>query len=144
MVTSSTLNGQLIIGKLLSTSLSSGFKATSGNKIQLWTINTQAIDLLTSIGLYNLGNVQGSITFQLHDKRGGKTEVSGHNIGDLIPVNAENITKIVITSDTPTTDGNSPNGMKLILNGCITPTTLQTKAQVEDIDTTPIPGKHFV
>ena len=140
-VVSVNLNGKGTIGASLTSFPSAGFTATSGDRIQSWTIVTKTLDAVTSIGLSSASNVQGPIRYQLFDSFDGLTEVTGDTVGQILTVNSEFVERIVITADVPTTDGQPPRNIKLTLNGCFKEDMLRTKAQVEDADTTTLPSK---
>ena len=143
-VNSINLNGEVISDVRSSLLLSSGLTAKSGNKLQSWTINTSVIDAITSIGLINSPNVRGPIHYQFYDDFDTLIEVNGNNVGQIVPVNAENIERIVITANSPTRDGRPPRNLKLTLNGCFREEQLRTKAQIESIRTSPMRGKQRI
>ncbi|CAF4215767.1 unnamed protein product, partial [Rotaria magnacalcarata] len=131
-IISMTLNGEVISDFNSISSASSGLTAKTGDKLQTWTIVTNLIDTVTSIGLVNSPNVIGPIRYQLYDNFDAVTEVSGDYAGQIIPIYAENIEQIVITTNVPTTDNQPPKNLKLSLNGCFKEEQLRTKAQVEE------------
>jgi hypothetical protein len=124
------LNNQTIYDVTRSSLLTTGLTAKSGKKIDSWTLNTKAFDAVTLIGLTNSPNVVGKVRYQLYDGFDTLTEVTG-NVGQLIPLNAENIERIVITTSSDTNDGLPPKNLKLVLQGCFKEEQLLTKAQVE-------------
>lgn len=134
------LNGQDISILGLTSFPVSGFTASSGNKLQSWTISTKSIDAVTHIGLIDSNNVQGPIRYIFYDTFDSVTEVIGNNVGDIVPVMLENIERIIVASDRVTTDGQPPRNLKLVLNGCIRSIGLSTKAQIESTTTTVATG----
>lgn len=134
------LNGQETAGVSMSSFPVTGFTAASGNRIQSWTIETKTLDTITEIALTNSPNVVGPIRYRLFDSFDGVTEVIGATVGQVLRVNAENIERIVITTDNPTSDGQPPRNLKLTLNGCYRGDSLATKAQVESVTTTTAQG----
>ncbi|CAF4894723.1 unnamed protein product [Rotaria sp. Silwood1] len=137
-INSMTLNGEVISDVSSVSSLSSGLTAKSGNTLQSWTIFTKPIDGITSIGLINSPNVIGPIQYQLYDSFDTLIEAKGNYVGQIVPINAEYIERIVITTSLPTIDGQPPKNLKLILNGCFKEEQLRTKAQIENDQTTTI------
>ena len=137
-----TMNGQDTSAASLTSFPSAGFTAASGNTVLSWTIETRSLDGVTQIGLTDSPNVRGPIRYRLFDGFDTLTEVIGNNVGDILNVMAENIERIVITTDTPTNDGKPPRNVKLVLSGCFKGDGLATKAQVENADTTTVQGKY--
>jgi hypothetical protein len=135
-----TLNGAETSAYGISSFPSTGFSATTGNQVQSWTIETKLIEAVTNIGLMNSPNVQGPITYSLYDGFDSLTEVVGKKVGDIVSVMAENIERIVITTNVNTTDNQPPKNLKLYLKGCFQATILLTKAQIELRDTTTTRG----
>ena len=121
---------------------SAGFTATSGNTLQTWTIETRTLDAVTQIALTNSPNVKGPIRYTFYDSFDPLAEFVAANVGDIVSVMVENVERIVISTDTPTTDGQPPRGLKLVLNGCFKSNGLATKAQVENAATTKGTSKH--
>lgn len=135
-----TLNGRETPAVSLSSFPSGGFTAASGNRIQSWIIETKTLDVVTEIGLMNAPNVVGPIRYSLYDSFDGLTEVVGNSVGQIVPIMAESIERIVITTNAPTTDGQPPRNLQLVLNGCFSGDALATKAQVESASTTVAQG----
>jgi len=135
------LNGQFIKDVNSTSLLSTGLNATSGDKLQSWTIFTNTIDDVTSIGLINpphlSSNVQGPIRYELHDTFHNVIEASGDYVGQIVPVNAEDIEKIVITTNSTTRNGQPPDNLKLVINGCLHEGAVSYKPQIEATTTTP-------
>lgn len=140
-IISMNLNGDVISDASLLSALSPGLTAKSGNKLESWTIFTKPIDAVTSIGLINSPNVIGTIRYQLYDGFNNLVEANGNYVGQQVPVNAEYIERIVITTNMPTVDGQPPRELKLAINGCFKEEQLRTKAQIEDVPTTTIQGR---
>jgi hypothetical protein len=131
-----TLNGQAASASSMTSFPSAGFTATSGNTLQTWTIETKTLDAVTEIALTNSPNLKGPIRYRFYDSFDLLADVVGANVGDIVSVMGENVERIVISTDTPTTDGQPPKGLKLVLNGCFKRNALATKAQVENAVTT--------
>ncbi|CAF1225499.1 unnamed protein product, partial [Adineta ricciae] len=134
-IISMVLNGQKSTDYAALSPTSAGLTAKSGTKVQTWAIDTKTIDAVTSIGLINSPNVVGPIRYTLYDTFDGETTVIGNYVGEIIPVNMEDIQRIEITTDKATLDGQPPRNLKLVLNGCFKEESLRTKAQIE-ADTT--------
>ncbi|CAF4275432.1 unnamed protein product, partial [Rotaria sp. Silwood2] len=132
------LNGEVISDVSSISSLSTGLTAKSGNKLQSWTIFTKPIDGITSIGLINSPNIIGPIQYKLYDSFDTLIEANGSYVGQIVPINAEYIERIVVTTSLPTIDGQPPENLKLVLNGCFKEEQLRTKAQIENVETTTI------
>jgi hypothetical protein len=139
-IQSMELNGETISNVSSTSFLTSGLNAKPGSTLLSWTINTQKINDITSIGLTNSPNVQGPIQYQLYDNFDNVVGTTGDKVGQIVPINGEYIDKIVVTTNTPTSDGQPPRNLKLVVNGCFKEESLRTKAQVEVRPTT-VAGK---
>ncbi|CAF3672957.1 unnamed protein product, partial [Rotaria socialis] len=131
-ILSMTLNGEVIPDLNSISSASSGLTAKTGDKLQTWTIVTNLIDTVTSIGLVNSPNVIGPIQYKLHNTFHAVSEITGNYTGQIVPIYAKNIRQIVITTNIPTTDNQPPKNLKLILNGCFKQEQLRTIPQIEE------------
>ena len=134
-----TLNGIETPASALLSFPSAGFNATSSNRIESWIIDTKTLDIVTQIGLIESPNVRGPIRYRLYDSFDTQREFVAANLGDILSIAAESIERIIITTDTVTSDGRPPRNLKLVLNGCFKGDGLVTKAQIE----TPATGSEF-
>jgi hypothetical protein len=132
-VLSMQLNGETISNVNSVPLLTTGLNAKSGNSLKSWVIDTQTINDITSIGLINSPNVQGPILYQLYDTFDNVVQNTSDSVGQIIPIKGENIQQIVITANTTTRDGQPPQNLKLVVNGCFREELLRTKAQIESV-----------
>jgi len=135
-IISMVLNGQTIRNVDKTTLATTGLTAQSGSNLNSWTIDTQTINDIVSIGIVNSPNLVGPIRFQLYDSFSGLVEATSASVGQIVSLHGEYIEQIVITTNATTSDGQPPRDLKLKINGCFKEETLRTKAQVEERDTT--------
>ncbi len=117
-ILSMNINGQNITDINSLSPSSTGVSAKSGNNLESWIIDTKLIDSVTSIGLTNSLNVVGPIKYKLYDSFNKETTANGDSVGQIVPVNADLIQRIVISAPSQTINDSIPTNMKLHLYGC--------------------------